>query len=123
MLALTADRKKLMKKFPNLVDSEAKMLFRHFYDQAPMPAHGAPKLDVEVKKTLSGVRRLQVERTFQRSGDAAWERRRRLRIGVPKVLNIWSTAPFWRTYLETIGIQKQHVVFSDDTSEEMWIEG
>jgi activator of 2-hydroxyglutaryl-CoA dehydratase/predicted nucleotide-binding protein (sugar kinase/HSP70/actin superfamily) len=123
MLALTADRKKLMKKFPNLVDSEAKMLFRHFYDPAPMPAHGAKKLDVEVKKTLSGVRRTQVDRSFERSGDEAWQRRRRLRVGIPKVLNVWSTAPFWRTYLETIGIQKHHVVFSDDTTEEIWVEG
>ena len=32
-------------------------------------------------------------------------------------------APFWRTYLETLGIQKQNVVFSDETTEEMWQEG
>jgi activator of 2-hydroxyglutaryl-CoA dehydratase/predicted nucleotide-binding protein (sugar kinase/HSP70/actin superfamily) len=123
MLALTADRKKLMKKYPNLADSEAKMLFRHFYDSAPMPAHGAKKMDVDVRRTLTGVRRVPVERTFERSGPEAVERRRRLRIGIPKVLNVWSTAPFWRTYLETLGIQKHHVVFSDDTTEEMWIEG
>src|SRR6185295_2883001 len=123
MLALTADRKKLMKKFPNLVDSESKLLFRHFYDSKPMPADGAKKLDVEVRKTLSGVRRIPVERTFQRSTPDAQEARRRIRIGIPKMLNIWSTAPFWRTYLETLGIQKQNVVFSDDTTEEMWAEG
>jgi len=123
MLALTSDRKKLMKKFPNLVDSESKLLFRHFYDQKPMPADGAKKLDVEVRKTLSGVRRVPIERTFQRSSPEAQEARRRLRIGIPKMLNIWSTAPFWRTYLETLGIQKQNVVFSDDTTEEMWAEG
>ena len=27
-------------------------------------------------------------------------RRKSLRIGIPRVLNIWSTAPFWRTYFE-----------------------
>jgi activator of 2-hydroxyglutaryl-CoA dehydratase/predicted nucleotide-binding protein (sugar kinase/HSP70/actin superfamily) len=123
MLALTADRKKLMKKFPNLVDGEAKLLYRHFYDPAPVPAHGAKKMDVEVRKTITGVRRLQVERTFERSAPETWEQRRRIRIGIPKVLNIWSTAPFWRTYFETLGIQKQNVVFSDDTTEEMWLEG
>src|SRR4029079_11292325 len=52
-----------------------------------------------------------------------WEARRRIRVGIPKVLNVWSLAPFLRTYLETLGIQKQNVVFSDYTSEEMWIEG
>jgi len=123
MLALSAERKKLMKKFPNLVDSEAKMLFRHFFDPAPVPEHGAAKMDVEVTRTLMGVRRTQVERKFERSSPEAAERRKRIRVGIPKVLNIWSTAPFWRTYFETIGIQKHHVVFSDDTTEEIWTEG
>ena len=40
MLALVAERKKLVKQFPNLVDYEAKLLFRHFYDPAPMPEDG-----------------------------------------------------------------------------------
>jgi activator of 2-hydroxyglutaryl-CoA dehydratase/predicted nucleotide-binding protein (sugar kinase/HSP70/actin superfamily) len=123
MLALSAERKKLMKSYPNLVDTESKLLFRHFYDQRPMPEDGSKKMDVEVKKTLSGVRRIPVERTFQRSSAEAWKKRARIRVGIPKVLNVWSTAPFWRTYLETLGIQKQHVVFSDYTSEEMWMEG
>jgi predicted nucleotide-binding protein (sugar kinase/HSP70/actin superfamily) len=39
------------------------------------------------------------------------------------MLNIWSTAPFWRTYLEALGMPRGNVVFSDNTSEEMWIEG
>lgn len=123
MLALTADRKKLKKQFPNMVDYESKLLFRHFYDQAPVPEHGAKKLDVEVRRTITGVRRVQVERPFQRSSPESWERRRRLRVGIPRILNIWSTAPFWRTYFETIGIPKQNVVFSDETTEENWVEG
>jgi activator of 2-hydroxyglutaryl-CoA dehydratase/predicted nucleotide-binding protein (sugar kinase/HSP70/actin superfamily) len=123
MLALSADRKKLMKQYPNLVDTESKLLYRHFYDQQPVPEHGVKVMDVEVRTTLMGVRRLPIERTFQRSSPEAAKRRARIRVGIPKVLNVWSTAPFWRTYLETLGIQKQHVVFSDYTSEEMWAEG
>ena len=46
-----------------------------------------------------------------------------MRIGIPRVLNIYSTAPFFRTYFEAIGIPKQNVVFSDETTEEMWVEG
>jgi hypothetical protein len=38
MLAITKERKRLMKEFPNLVDFEAKKLFSHFYDAAPMPS-------------------------------------------------------------------------------------
>jgi len=123
MLALTADRKKLMKSYPNLVDTEAKMLYRHYYDQRPLPEHGSMKKDIELKKTLLGSKRVEVERPFVRSSPEAAAKRARMRIGIPKILNIWSTAPFWRTYFETLGIQKQHVVFSDDSGEEMWAEG
>ena len=49
--------------------------------------------------------------------------RRRTRIGIPRVLNLYSTAPFFRTYFEALGIPKQNVVFSDETTEEMWVEG
>jgi predicted nucleotide-binding protein (sugar kinase/HSP70/actin superfamily) len=105
------------------VDVESKLLFRHFYDQPPLPEAGSVKQDVEVRKTLLGARRVEVQRPFVRSAPAAAERRRRLRVGIPRVLNIWSTAPFWRTYLETLGIQRQNVVFSDETTEELWMEG
>src|SRR6185369_15383289 len=94
-----------------------------FYDQKPMPEDGSKKMDVEVTRTLLNARRTPVERKFVRSGADSWKKRSRMRIGIPKVLNVWSTAPFWRTYLETLGIAKQHVVFSDYTSEEMWVEG
>ena len=46
-----------------------------------------------------------------------------MRIGIPRVLNMYLTAPWFRTYFEAIGIQKQNVVFSDATTEEMWVEG
>jgi activator of 2-hydroxyglutaryl-CoA dehydratase/predicted nucleotide-binding protein (sugar kinase/HSP70/actin superfamily) len=123
MLALTRERKKLMKKFPNLVDYESKQVFRHFYDAEPMPEATQMITDVEVKRVWMGVKKRAIQRPFQRSAKEAWEARRRIRVGIPKVLNIYSLAPFLRTYLETLGIQKQNVVFSDYTSEEMWLEG
>lgn len=69
-----------------------------------------------------GLKRVKVQRPIQRSSAEAMVRKQ-LRIGIPKVLNIWSTAPFWRTYLETLGIDPKNVVFSDYTSEEMWQAG
>ena len=88
-----------------------------------MPEDGAPIEDVEVRKGFFGMRRVAVTRPFQRSSKEAWEARRRVRIGIPRVLNIYSTAPFFRTYFEALGIPKQNVVFSDETTEEMWVEG
>ncbi|MCA1664926.1 MAG: acyl-CoA dehydratase activase-related protein, partial [Myxococcales bacterium] len=123
MLALTKERKQLMKKFPNLVDYESKQVYRHFYDSEPMPEASQIIDDVQVEKTMIGVKKTVIKRNFERSSNAQWEMRRRIRVGIPKVLNIWTLAPFLRTYLEALGIQKQNVVFSDYTSEEMWLEG
>jgi len=124
MLNLVADRKKVMQQFPNLVDYEARKMYQHFYDSAPQPAEGSPVQDVEIKRTLlGGVKRIPISRGFKRSDAASWKARKSIRVGLPKVLNMWSTAPFFRTYLEGIGIDKKNVVFSDFTSEEMWVEG
>ena len=122
--ALNADRKERMTRFPNLVDYESRLCFRHFYDQAPLPRHGALIDDVEVRRTLlGGVRRKPIKRPFRRSSEAARKRREDVRIGIPRVLNLWSTGPLWRTYFETLGIPARNVVFSDETSEEMWQAG
>jgi activator of 2-hydroxyglutaryl-CoA dehydratase/predicted nucleotide-binding protein (sugar kinase/HSP70/actin superfamily) len=50
-------------------------------------------------------------------------RRTALRIGMPRVLNMFSTAPLWRGYFETLGVSKQNIVFSEFTSEELWAAG
>jgi predicted nucleotide-binding protein (sugar kinase/HSP70/actin superfamily) len=122
--ALEKKRKALKTAYPNLVEYEAKLAFRHFYTPDPIPAEGAVIDDVEVSRTLlGGVRRRPVRRPIRRSGADAAARRAALRIGIPRVLNIYSSAPVWRTYFETLGVSDTNVVFSDETSEEMWAEG
>jgi len=123
MLALMADRKAIAKQFPNLVEYEAKRAFMHFYRPAPMPEAGAPVKDWVIKKGLFSTKRVEVTRPFNRSSAEARERRRRIRIGIPRVLNLYSTGPYFRTYFEALGILKQNVVFSDETTEEIWVEG
>ncbi|AUX25088.1 CoA activase [Sorangium cellulosum] len=123
MLDLVAERKKIAKQFPNLVDYESKLAFRHFYATAPLPADGAPVKDVVLKKGFLGIRRVETTRPFRRSGPEVRERLRRVRIGIPRVLNIYSTGPYYRAYFEALGVPKQNIVFSDATSEEMWVEG
>ena len=44
--------------------------------------------------------------------------RSQLRVGIPKVLNIWTTHQFWVGFLKSIGIESENIVFSSDTSEE-----
>src|SRR6202140_4596733 len=41
-----------------------------------------------------------------------------IRVGIPKVLNIWNTHQFWVGFLRDIGISSENIVFSSDTSEE-----
>jgi len=88
-----------------------------------MPEDGDLIDDIEVRKGIFGVRRVPVKRPFKRSSKEAWEERRKVRIGIPRVLNLYSTGPFFRTYFEAIGLQKQNVVFSDETTEELWVAG
>ncbi len=123
MIALVADRKKIAKQFPNIVDYESKQAFRHFYDPAPLPPEGSPVKDVVLKKGFFGTKRVETTRPFRRTSLAVRERLTRVRIGIPRVLNIYSTAPYFRHYFEAIGIPKQNIVFSDATTEEMWVEG
>jgi predicted nucleotide-binding protein (sugar kinase/HSP70/actin superfamily) len=44
--------------------------------------------------------------------------RSQIRVGIPKVLNIWSTHQFWVGFLKALGIASENIVFSSDTSEE-----
>jgi predicted CoA-substrate-specific enzyme activase len=123
MLSLVEERKKIAKQFPNTVDYEAKRAFMHVYDTTPMPAEGAPIDDVEVRRGILGIRRVATKRPFRRSSKEAWDARRRVRIGIPRVLNLYSTGPFFRAYFEALGIPKTNVVFSDETTEELWVKG
>ncbi|BAO81058.1 uncharacterized protein conserved in bacteria [Serpentinimonas raichei] len=54
----------------------------------------------------------EAERAEQRQARA------KLRIGIPRVLNIWSTHQFWFGFLEALGIDPRRIEFSSDTSDE-----
>jgi activator of 2-hydroxyglutaryl-CoA dehydratase/predicted nucleotide-binding protein (sugar kinase/HSP70/actin superfamily) len=123
MLSLVEQRKAIAKQFPNLVDYESRRAFMHVYDTEPMPADGTPIDDIEVRRGLLGVRRVAVKRPFRRSPKEAWEARRRTRIGIPRVLNLYSTGPFFRAYFETLGIPKTNLIFGEETTEELWVRG
>ncbi len=123
MLELVRERQKTAKQFPNLISYEGSKAFKHFYQFAPMPEETTFVDDVQVKKGLFSIRKVKVKRPFRRASQETRERLKKVRIGLPRVLNMYSTAPYFRTYFEALGITKANVVFSDPTSEEMWVEG
>ena len=124
MLEVVKERKKLMKTFPNLVAYEARKAFQPVPGARAMPEAGSPVEDIRMHKTfLGGLKRERYSRGFVRSTPEAAEKRRRYRVAMPRVLNMYSTGPFFRTYFEVLGLDPRNVLFSDETSEEMWQEG
>jgi activator of 2-hydroxyglutaryl-CoA dehydratase/predicted nucleotide-binding protein (sugar kinase/HSP70/actin superfamily) len=122
--ALNKKRRERTIAYPNLVDYEATWAYKSLYKVPALPEAGSEIEDVEVKRTLlGGVKHKKIRRGFMRSDAAAQEHRQNIRIGIPKALNIWSTAPFWRAYFEALGLKSRNIVFSDDTGEEMWQAG
>lgn len=117
-------RRERMKAYPNLVDYEATWNFKPLYKTAALPAAGSLVNDMNVKRSWLGkISRQAIQREFLRSSEENNVRRESIRIGMPKALNMWSTGPFWRAYFEALGIKSRNIVFSDDTSEEMWQAG
>ncbi len=114
-------RKALKLRFPNLVEEEAQLAFL-FSDAKPLPAAVAAQPRSALSK-LFGRTTMDAARPFARSSDDAGARRSRLRVGIPRVLNLYSTGPMWRTYFETLGLRPENVVFSDHTNEEMVKDG
>lgn len=53
----------------------------------------------------------------------AMKRRPEIRIGMPRVLNMYVYAPFFSGYFESLGIADTNLVYSDYTSGEMYREG
>src|SRR5215472_3082115 len=56
------------------------------------------------------------ENWFASKPSVTAKRRLDLRVGIPRVLNIWSTHQFWIGFFDALGVK--HIVFSSDTTEE-----
>ncbi len=54
---------------------------------------------------------------------ASLESRRAFRVGIPRVLNAYTYAPMFRGYLQSLGVQPANVVFSGETSHELYSAG
>ena len=64
------------------------------------------------------IRMLQTWFAKKGSAETRVKDRSQLRVGIPKVLNIWSTHQFWVGFLKELGVASENIVFSSDTSEE-----
>ena len=94
----------------NLVEMAAKEVFRSnkpvvVADPIPQPRFGF-MMSEKVKN--------RIERMKNREN---------IRIGMPRVLNMYSQAPLFTAYFESLGIKPRNLVFSDYTNEKLYKDG
>ena len=124
MLDIVKRRKAIMKEFPNLVEYEGRAAFQHQKGAAAMPTAQTTVTEEVPKRTFWGQLKYEsVGRLFQRSSATAQKKRKDVRVAMPRVLNMYSTAPFFRTYLESVGLQRKNILFSSPSSEELFAAG
>ena len=124
--ALKKERKSLQDAVPNLVKKESTALFAPTYTLEQKPDSQCRIQEQKVTVTLGGwgpTLRREITRNFQESPEAAKVYRQNLKIAIPKVLNLYSLAPFIRTYLEALDIAALNIQFSNFSNEDMFLEG
>ena len=124
--SLKASRQALQSSVPNLVKKESHALFAPTYTLDAKPAPDTKITEQRVKQTLGGwgpTLRKTVTRNFNLSSEEEIAHRQNLKVCIPKVLNIYSLAPFLRTYLEALDIHPHNIVFSAFSNEDMFLEG
>ncbi len=94
---------------PNFVDYASKEVFR--------PTNAKNVADPLPTKGWAGWRKGDKERR------ALMENRGKLRIGIPRVLNIYTYAPLFNAYFESLGVQPENIIYSDYTSSELYRAG
>lgn len=62
-------------------------------------------------------------RSTTRGRVALMRARDSVRVGIPRVFNMYAYAPLFSAYLESLGIAARHIVYSDFTSAEMYRSG
>ena len=97
---------KVKKENPNFVEMAAKAVFR--VPDMPLVADSAPKFQI----TAAQKKRAELI-----------HKRATLRIGMPRVLNMYSQTPVFTGYFTALGVKAEHIVYSDYTSEELYKEG
>ncbi|MDH5627378.1 MAG: acyl-CoA dehydratase activase-related protein, partial [Candidatus Krumholzibacteria bacterium] len=95
-----------LKAAPNFVEKGAREVFK--------PTRPESVADAPPKVTITAAQKARVERMGKRES---------LRIGIPRLLNQYSTNPLFSAYFEALGVRPQNLVYSDYTTEEIYKEG
>jgi len=91
---------------PNMAELGAKAPFKSY---AP-----APVVDPLPKFAFTAKQKKRIE---------LMKKRKDLRIGIPRILNMYSVNPIFSAYFEALGIPAENIVYSDFTNESLYKEG
>jgi predicted CoA-substrate-specific enzyme activase len=106
MKGIKAGLDQLKDQHPNFVDMASKEVFR--------PRNPKSVADPVPTRAWTKSAKEQIARM---------QNRKSLRIGIPRVLNIYTYAPLFNGYLESLGVQPENIVYSDYTSSELYRAG
>jgi predicted CoA-substrate-specific enzyme activase len=109
MKGIKAGLDSIRAQHPNFVDYASKEVFR--------PTNAKSVADPLPTKGWAGWKKGDKER------HALMENRKKLRIGIPRVLNIYTYAPLFNAYFESLGLQPENIIYSDYTSSELYRAG
>ena len=109
MKDIKAGLDKIRDQYPNFVDYASKEVFR--------PTNAKPVADPLPTRGWAGWSKGAKERR------ALMENRKNVRIGIPRVLNIYTYAPLFNAYFESLGVQPENIIYSDYTSSELYRAG
>ncbi len=106
MKDIKAGLDQLRDKHPNFVDYASKEVFRPTNTKNVADAIPTRVWTKSVKERM-----------------ALMQNRNKLRVGIPRVLNIYTYAPLFNAYFESLGVQPENIIYSDYTSSELYRAG
>jgi predicted CoA-substrate-specific enzyme activase len=109
MKDIKSELDKIKAKHPNFVDMVAHEAFR--------PVNAKNVADPLPTRGWAGWSKAAKERHDR------MQNRKNLRIGIPRVLNIYTYAPLFNGYFESLGVQPENVIYSDYTTQQLYRAG
>jgi activator of 2-hydroxyglutaryl-CoA dehydratase/predicted nucleotide-binding protein (sugar kinase/HSP70/actin superfamily) len=94
-------------KYPNFVDFAAHEVFR----------------PVNAKSVADPIPTAKFWNKAAKERIPLMENRKKVRVGIPRVLNIYTYAPLFNGYLESLGVQPENIIYSDYTSSDLYRAG
>jgi predicted CoA-substrate-specific enzyme activase len=109
MKGIKADIDKVKAVNPNYVDIAARDVFRH--------------REVEiVSDSMPSTKGLFLSKTTKERV-SLMEQRKEFRVGIPRLLNTYTYAPFFNAYFAGLGLKSENIIYSDYTTPELYRAG